>query len=79
MKVFGHIQQHHVAEGLVELSDISLQAAPEELRRVASFLLQAAQELEKEGKSFGHSHLQDAQREWFAANSCPDVIVVGEA
>jgi len=60
----------------LELSDVTIAAKPEELRKIASFLEQAAADIEKNGTDFEHEHLQDNQ-EGFDGN--PDIQVFNEA
>lgn len=47
-----------------ELAEITLVAGPEELRQIASFLLQAAEGMETRGKSWEHEHLSDYKPEF---------------
>jgi hypothetical protein len=76
MKVFGHVKTLNHPESLVELSEVTFQASPESLRTVASFLVKAAEDLERKGASFGHRHIQDEAKGWFNIQpEPPDVIV----
>jgi hypothetical protein len=45
-----------------ELAEITLVAAPEELRRIAGFLEHCARGIETRGKSWEHEHLADHDR-----------------
>src|SRR4051794_28032340 len=49
MNVFGYIKRRCNSEGLVELSQVTLQSSPDTLREIASFLLSAAAEMEAGG------------------------------
>ncbi|MGH8080182.1 MAG: Imm32 family immunity protein [Lysobacter sp.] len=45
----------------VELAEISLSADPTELRRIAAFLNDAADNMERMGDTYDHEHLSDRQ------------------
>jgi len=76
MKIFGRIEALHDEEGLASLSEVTFQASPAALRKVAAFLLREADEMANRGERYGHGHLQDLEREWFKQAVMPDVIVV---
>lgn len=61
--------------GLVELSELTFRGDADALRTIAQFLLASADEMDKLGQHFGHSHLQDACETW--DENWPDVIVAG--
>lgn len=46
------------SEGLAEVSFV---ASPDEARRIAAFLLHAADEMERMGAAYSHVHLSDVQ------------------
>ncbi len=71
MKIFGFLIAGKV-EIPDELSEVSLQATPAELRRIARFLEQCAATMETH-PDFGHAHLKDTDE---AMKEGPDVIVV---
>jgi hypothetical protein len=75
MKIFGRIEALHEEDGLAVLSEVTFEASPIELRRIAAFLHIQADEMAKSGDDYGHRHLQDDEREWFKKESLPDVIV----
>jgi len=44
-----------------ELAEITLVASPTELRKIAAFLISAADNMERMGISYSHEHLADKQ------------------
>jgi hypothetical protein len=61
MKLYGYKFQEPPIEDIEidELSDVTLAAKPDELRRIARFLEVAADEMERMGKDYSHEHLSD--------------------
>jgi hypothetical protein len=55
------------------LTEITLNATPEELRAIAEFLRACADEMDRMGESFDHVHLSDRQKQ-FATS--PHFVVV---
>jgi len=45
----------------IDLAEITVEATPEELRKIANFLNTAADNMEKMGRSYDHEHLGDKQ------------------
>lgn len=66
MRVFGYVKKRHGKQGLVELSEITIQATPDRLREVATFLIESARGMDEHHERFGHSHIQDALKNWRA-------------
>lgn len=64
MKVHGYAKEEHDVENLIpsELTEITLVASPDELRRIAKFLNHCASEIESSGKSWCHEHLSDKDK-----------------
>ena len=56
--VFGYAKDRDEAT-LLQLGEVSFVSSPVELRRIAAFLMKAAEEMEQHGARFGHSHLRD--------------------
>ena len=76
MKVFGRLLRHCSSDGLAELSEATFVASPEMLRKVAAFLVQAADQSQRAGASYGHSHIQDEIEGWKEQDPAwPDIIV----
>ena len=75
IRAFGRVERTCDEEGLVQLSEVTFQVSPETLRRIASFLQDAAADLEVRGGDFGHRHFRSRQEDW---SGC-DVIVAGES
>lgn len=63
MKIYGYSNQDLSIEDIapVELAEITLNATPEEARKIATFLLLAADSMERMGDSYSHVHLADLQ------------------
>ena len=55
-KLWGHPKRQPEA---VELSEVTLIANPKHLRKIAAFLLKAAEGIEARGKGWEHEHLAD--------------------
>ena len=70
MKVYGYPKG---GNDLQELVEITLQAEPMQLRKLASFLLEMAQDLEANKDSFDHGHVKDYVEGWPDDN--PEIIV----
>ncbi len=52
------------AESPTALSEVTILAGPEALRRLAEFLLHASRTMEEHGDAFGHEHFADFAREF---------------
>ena len=63
MKLVGHsVEDRDTNEvRFIELAEISLSASPAELRRIAAFLNDAADNMERMGATYDHEHLSDRQ------------------
>ena len=63
MKISGYSDQGLSIEDVipVELAEITLNATPDEVRKIAAFLLHAASEMDRMGTSYSHVHLADVQ------------------
>ncbi|MDR6841756.1 Imm32 family immunity protein [Pseudoxanthomonas sacheonensis] len=66
MKIYGYSDQGLPIEDIVpvELAEITLNATPDETRKIAAFLLSAADSMERMGDSYSHVHLADVQPEF---------------
>lgn len=58
IKLYGYAESIDSSR-VVALDEVTLVGDPALLRRVAKFLLHAADEMERHDKAFGHEHLQD--------------------
>jgi len=74
MRIYGHTAEQHdeVPTSPRELVEISFVVTPDETRKIAAFLLHAADEMERMKSSYGHLHLSDVQKSFDGA---PHVIV----
>lgn len=63
MKIYGYSDQGLPIEDIVsvELAEITLNSTPDEARKIAAFLLSAADSMERMGDSYSHVHLADMQ------------------
>ena len=70
MKVYGYSLEDD--DSLLSMGEVSIQATPNELRKISSFLLKCAEDLEK-NDDFDHEHFQDFAG---ATDNDPDLIIV---
>ena len=70
MKIYSHNRKSNRD---VETDEITILAAPEELRRLARFISDTAELMLRHGPDFGHEHLQDFERT--DDQRKPDVII----
>ena len=77
MKVYGYSESARQAESVVPeaLAEISLVMTAGELRLLAGFSLECANEMERMGAVFNHVHLSDRIK---AFRTSPQFIVVGD-
>lgn len=63
MKLVGHSIEDRDADEVrfIELAEIGVSASPAELRRMAAFLNDAADNMERMGDVYDHEHLSDRQ------------------
>lgn len=63
MKLGGYSVEDRDADEVrfVELAEVSVSASPAELRRIAAFLSDAADTMERMGATYDHEHLSDRQ------------------
>ena len=61
MKLYGYSDQGPAIEEIVpmELAEVTLNASPSELRRMADFFTFCASEMERMGAMYDHVHLSD--------------------
>ena len=76
MKIFGYEKKSEDDDAPIELSEVTLQANPKQLKDVADFLIEAAQLIEKYGNDFGHEHYSHRSDVW--AQGMPDIIAAKE-
>lgn len=78
MKLFGYSDDGRQAENpvTVELVEVTVNATPAELRRIAEFVLFCASEMERMGPKYDHVHLADRMREF---ESSPHFVVMNVA
>jgi len=63
MRIFGYTEEQRDEEPASprELAEITFVATPEEARKIAAFLLHAADEMDRMGPHYSHIHLSDKQ------------------
>ena len=61
MKLYGYTNRPGAFDAGApdSLAEATLVASPTELRRIAQFLVSAAETMERVGEAFGHEHLAD--------------------
>ena len=61
MKLYGYSDGYREEDDpkLHTLGEVTLSASPEELKKIAKFLIKTASEMEQYGTDFGHEHLSD--------------------
>ena len=69
MNVFGYVVD---SDDLSSLSEVTLQASPEELKKLSDFLLSCANSMEKD-EHWEHEHYQDFTS---TDSNDPDLVVV---
>ncbi|MFZ6775562.1 Imm32 family immunity protein [Undibacterium sp. Ji83W] len=64
MKIYGYKNTELAPEHIVpdELAEITLLASAQELRKIASFILSAADDMERKNSNWEHRHLSDADK-----------------
>lgn len=74
-RIFGTRKGGDDSSAWGELSQVTVASNPADLRRLAAFLTQCANDIEQRGTGFGHTHLRDEPdlRPWNGAIA--DVIV----
>jgi hypothetical protein len=73
MKIYGYKNEEDsdIVEP-AELAEITLVASPEELRKIARFITDAADGMEARGRKWGHEHLSDKYKEF---KSSPHFVI----
>lgn len=63
MKLYGYTESSLSKESTQpeRLAEVTLVATPEELKKMASFLNSAAEDMARRGRSYEHEHLADKQ------------------
>ncbi|BBB67531.1 hypothetical protein UNDYM_3278 [Undibacterium sp. YM2] len=64
LKIYGYKNTELTPEDIVpdELAEITLAASSQELRKIASFILSAADDMEHENSNWEHRHLSDVDK-----------------
>jgi len=64
LKIYGYKNTELAPQDIVpdELAEITLAASVQELRKIASFMLSAADDIERENASWEHRHLSDTDK-----------------
>ena len=77
MKITGYKKCDTELEGLMELSDVAISTSSKTLREIASFLIQAADEIDEIdelGEDYDHVHLMDEWNNW--KEGYPDIQIL---
>lgn len=76
MKTYGYIRKAANSQGLKEMSEVTFTGTASTIRKIAHFLLKAADEMDQHGDQFGHEHISDSESSW--QGQWPDIIVSHE-
>jgi hypothetical protein len=78
MKLFGYSDDGISAEQVVPaaLAEVTLCASADEVRKMASFLMSCAAEMDRMGAAYDHVHLSDRLKEF---GDSPHFVVAGQA
>jgi hypothetical protein len=76
MAIYGYDASASDATQPSRLSEVTFQLSSTDVRRVASFLLASADEIDTCSFADGGRHLRDLDRQWQAEHPDDDVIVV---
>ncbi len=74
MNIYGYKKRIVNSNKLLELEEVSFQATPEELERVAQFILATAGIMRQYGEKFGHEHFKVFMRD-FGGYEGSDIII----
>lgn len=73
VKAFGYTAAGEASSLPAELREVTIIAGPNELRRIADFLRDAADAIETHKEDFDHEHLRDVLPDW--SEESTDIIV----
>jgi hypothetical protein len=73
MKLHGYAQKQLTPLGLLEMSNATFLGTAASIRKVARFLLAAADEMDRRGAAFEDAHIREQFTDW--PDRWPDVIV----
>jgi len=76
MPIFGYAKREVGDHGLLEMSEVTFDVSPDDLRRVARFLLDFADQVESGAWRSGHRHLAEFDPDWKRDHPRSDVIVI---
>lgn len=64
MKIYGYKNTGLAPENIIsdELAEITLVASAQELRKIAKFIVSAADDMERKNSNWEHRHLSDADK-----------------
>jgi hypothetical protein len=76
MKIFGYQNRQANDDGLLEMTEITFQGHPEQLRLIADFLRNAADYIEANPGKFDHNHISFNNPRW--DDDYPEIVVAEE-
>lgn len=74
--IFGYAAKKVNAYGLLELREVTFHGTPADLREIASFLVDAANEMELDEHPISHRHLSIECPAWKSRHPQHDVIAI---
>ncbi|MCB1208009.1 MAG: hypothetical protein KDK97_01720 [Verrucomicrobiales bacterium] len=73
MKAHGYVKKQVTPTGLYEMSEVTFSGSSTSIRQIAQFLLAAADEMDRRGLQFSHTHIGEQFSDW--NERWPDIIV----
>ena len=73
MKLYGYENKYE--DGFIKLDGVTIIAEPEFLRKIAEFIFDSADAIEKYGNDYDHEHLQDYLKKEGETWDKPDIII----
>ena len=73
MKAHGYAKKQVTPQGLYALSEVTLSGSSVSIRKIAQFLLAAADDMDRQRHQFSHTHIGEHFPEWH--EKWPDIVV----
>ena len=73
MKAHGYAKKQVTPKGLYEMSEVTFSGSSSSIRQIAQFLLATADEMDRRGPQFSHTHIGKQVSNWH--ERWPDIIV----
>jgi len=76
LEIFGYPTDQDELEKPLSLREVTFCCDPKQLRKIAKFIFETADEFEQLGPKFGHRHIQDWSDSW--PPELPDIIIYNQ-